>query len=133
MASIDDIYKSKSNFLKAADLGGGKPVVEIETAEVQENTYNGETKQQIVLTFVDKEKVLGLNVTNARRIAQLTGTTDFHDWPGYRIRLFTDQTDMDGKTVDCIRIFPDLPEQGEAKAMAAAATRQNDPNDDIPF
>jgi hypothetical protein len=76
--NIDDIYKSNSKFLKAADLvvdgKSLKPVLEIETAEVQENTYNGETKKQIV-----------------------------------------DQTDMDGKTVDCIRVFPDLPEQPEER------------------
>lgn len=131
MASIDDIYKSNSNFLKAADIKGGKPVVEIESAEVHENTYNGETKQQIVLTFVGKEKVLGLNVTNARRIAMLTGTTDFSEWPGYRIKLYVDQTDLDGKTVDCIRIFPDLPEQTNEKAMAATASTEY--TDDVPF
>lgn len=131
MASIDDIYKSNSNFLKAADIKGGKPVVEIESAEVHENTYNGETKQQIVLTFVGKEKVLGLNVTNARRIAMLTGTTDFSEWPGYRIKLYVDQTDLDGKTVDCIRIFPDLPEQTNEKAMAATASTEY--TDGVPF
>jgi hypothetical protein len=130
--NIDDIYKSNSKFLKAADLNGQKPIVMIDTAEVHENTYNGETKQQIVLTFVDKEKVLGLNVTNARRIAQLIGTTNFNDWPGWNIRLYTDQTDLDGKTVDCIRVFPDLPEQTHEKAMAATAGVAP-ADDDIPF
>lgn len=118
--NIDDIYKSSSKFLKASDLNGSKPIVEIETAEVHENTYNGEAKKQVVLSFVGKEKVLGLNVTNARRIAQLTGTTDFHQWEGYRLKLYVDQTELDGKTVDCIRIFPDLPEQSdEIKERAA--------------
>lgn len=133
MASIDDIYKSNSKFLKASDLNGGKPIVEIETAEVHENTYNGETKQQIVLTFAGKEKVLGLNVTNARRIAQLTGTTNFNEWPGVRIKLFTDQTELDGKTVDCIRIFPDLPEQSAEKAQQFSGPANKPADDDIPF
>lgn len=126
--SLDDIYGSSSKFLKAADLQGSKPVVEIEDAEVHENTYNGETKKQIVLKFVGKDKVLGLNKTNARRIAALTGSEEFPDWIGYRIRLFIDQTDLDGKTVDCIRIFPDLPEQTNKKAKAATAF-----DDDPPF
>lgn len=125
--SLDDIYGSSSKFLKAADLQGSKPVVEIEEAEVHENTYNGETKKQIVLKFVGKDKVLGLNKTNARRIAALTGTEDFDEWIGYRIRLFIDQTDLDGKTVDCIRIFPDLPEQTNKKAKAATASNDDDP------
>lgn len=128
MANIDDIYRSTSKFLKAADLNHGKPVVEIESAEVHENTYNGEVKQQIVLSFIGKDKVLGLNVTNARRIAQLTGTGDFTEWPGFRIRLFVDQTELDGKTVDCIRIFPDLPEQTDPQKRKAPAY-----DDEVPF
>lgn len=128
---LNDIYGSSSKYLKAADLQGGKPVVEIEDATVQENTYNGETRKQIVLTFAGKEKVLGLNVTNARRISQLIGTEDYNDWIGYRIKLYVDQTEMDGKTVDCIRVFPDLPEQTNARAKAAAASADHD--DEIPF
>lgn len=127
--SLEDIYGGSSKFLKAADLQGGKPVVEIEDAEVHENTYNGETKKQIVLKFVGKDKVLGLNKTNARRIAALTGTEDFDEWIGWRIKLFVDQTDLDGKTVDCIRIFPDLPEQPNERAKTATAGQP----DDIPF
>jgi hypothetical protein len=122
---LSEIYGNNSQWLKAADLAGGKPVCTIENAEVRENTYNGETKKQIVLTFEGKEKVLGLNVTNARRIADLIGTTDFHKWIGYKIKLFVDKTDMDGKTVDCIRIFPDLPEQPNIAVLSNT--------DDIPF
>jgi len=126
---LDDIYGSSSQWLKAADLQGGKPIVLIENAEVRENTYNGETKKQIVLTFEGKEKVLGLNITNARRIAELTETTDFHQWIGYKIKLYVDKTDIEGKTVDCIRIWPELPEQPEGKTLAKAAGS----DDDIPF
>jgi hypothetical protein len=128
---LSDIYESNSQFLKAADLGGQKPVVEIETAEIRENNYGGEKKKQIVLTFVGKEKVLGLNFTNATRISQLIGTEDFEDWIGWRIRLYTDQTKLqNGQTVDCIRIFPDLPEQTHEKARAATA---GGGTEDIPF
>jgi hypothetical protein len=124
---LADIYGSSSSWLKASDLQGGKPIVTIEAAEVRENNYNGETKKQIVLTFEGKEKVLGLNVTNARRIADLTGTSDYHEWVGYKLKLFVDKTEVDGRTVDCIRIFPELPEQPAHKVAAASA------NDDVPF
>lgn len=129
--SLEDIYGGSSKFLKAADLQGGKPVVEIEDADVHENTYNGETKKQIVLKFVGKEKCLGLNKTNARKIAALIGTEDFLEWIGWRIRLFEDQTELDGKTVPCIRVYPDLPEQTNKKAKAAAASSVDD--SEIPF
>lgn len=128
---ISDIYGSSSNWLKAADLQNGKPVVTISNAEVRENTYNGETKKQIVLSFEGKEKLLGLNVTNARRIADLLGTTDFHEWIGFSIKLYVDKTEVEGRTVDCIRIFPELPAQVTEKAKAAVASSSND--DDIPF
>lgn len=119
---LNDIYESTSKYLKAADLKGQKPVVEIESAEVKENSYNGETKKQIVLSFVGKDKILGLNFTNANRIAQLIGTEDFNEWVGWRIRLYTDQTKLQtGQTVDCVRVMPDLPEQTSERARAATA------------
>lgn len=128
---LNDIYESSSKYLKAADLQGRKPVVEIESAEVKENTYNGETKKQIVLTFVGKDKLLGLNFTNASRIAQLIGTEDFREWPGWCIRLYTDQTKLQtGQTVDCVRVMPDLPDQVNDKARAKAV---GEDLSDIPF
>lgn len=134
---LNDIYESKSNFLKAADLQGGKPIVTIEKAEVVENTYDGETKKQIVLTFSGKDKVLGLNFTNASRIAELTGTEDFQDWVGTSIKLYVEQVKFQNKMVDAIRIFPELP-QGinpntppPAQYTGAATAPATD--DDIPF
>lgn len=142
---LNDVYESNSQWLKAADLKGSKPIVEIETASVVENDYNGEKKKQIVLTFVGKDKKLGLNFTNAQRISQLIDTTDFSKWIGYRIRLYTDQTKMQsGQTVPCIRIFPDLPEQGDAREPQARQPISDndapadfdaelDKSDEIPF
>lgn len=127
---LNDIYGSNSQWLKAEDLQGAKPVVTIATAEVKENTYNGETKKQIVLTFEGKDKQLGLNFTNASRIVELLGTENYDEWVGASIKLFTDKTTLaDGRTVPCIRIFPELP--GEPpKAKAATAS---DDSDSIPF
>jgi hypothetical protein len=128
---LNDIYESNSQWLKAVDLQGAKPVVEIESAEVRENTYNGETKKQIVLTFVGKDKQLGLNFTNAQRISQLIGTENFNEWIGWRLKLYTDQTKLqNGQTVDCIRIFPDLPEQTNERAKAATASADDS---EVPF
>lgn len=108
---LNDIYESSSNWLKAADLKGHKPVVTIESAEVRENNYNGEKKKQIVLKFVGKDKLFGLNFTNASMIANLTGTEDYEKWVGQQIRLYEDRTkNAQGAIVPCIRIFPDLPE-----------------------
>lgn len=108
---LNDIYDSNSQWLKAADLKGQKPVVTIELAEVRENNYNGEKKKQIVVKFAGKDKLFGLNFTNASMIANLTGTEDFNEWVGVSIRLYEDRTkNAQGAVVPCIRIFPDLPD-----------------------
>lgn len=136
---LNDIYESTSQWLKAADLKGTKPIVQIATATVEENTYNGETKKQIVLTFTGKDKKLGLNFTNANRIGQLFETTDITKWPGRSIRLYTDTTKMNtGQTVPCIRVFPDLPEQDafaapEQQFSGTPPPAQAVTEDDIPF
>lgn len=135
---LNDIYGSNSQWLKAEDLQGAKPVVTIESAEIKENTYNGETKKQIVLTFVGKDKQLGLNFTNASRIAELMETQDHEEWVGRAIKLFTDKTTLaDGRTVPCIRIFPELPDvAAEPKAKAkgqAFSGPDGEELDSIPF
>lgn len=130
---LNDIYGNNSQWLKAEDLQGAKPVVTIESAEVKENTYNGETKKQIVLQFRGKEKQLGLNFTNASRIVELLGTEDYNQWIGASIKLYTDKTTLaDGRTVPCIRIFPELPEVSQP---AAPVQQYSGPADDseIPF
>ena len=118
MSKLNEIYGGSSQWLKAEDLQGQKPIVTIETAEVRENTYDGQVKSQIVLTFVGKDKQLGLNFTNAQRIAELTGSEDFSDWVGTSLKLYVEKVKFQDKMVDAIRIFPELPDQ---KAVAATA------------
>lgn len=131
---LNDIYESNSQWLKSADIKGHQPIVTIATAEVRENNYDGDVKKQIVLTFEGKDKQLGLNFTNAAKIAELTGTEDFDKWVGVSIKLYVEKVKGPQGMVDGIRIFPELP--GLAAAVAAAPTHTgygNDPNDDIPF
>jgi hypothetical protein len=129
---LNDIYQSASNYLKAADLQGAKPVVVIESAEVKESDYPEGKKKQIILSFVGKEKVLGLNFTNASAIAKLTGTEDFNDWVGVAIRLYEDSTkNSQGVVVPCIRVFPELPQQNVSSLPPPKPKPEH--TDDIPF
>lgn len=135
---LTDIYESNSNFLKAADLQGKKPVLTISQAEVVEKDYGDGPKKQIVLSFNQTEKVLGLNFTNASRIAELTESEDCDDWVGVSIKLFVEPVKFQNKIVDAIRIFPELPEQPKAKAKAAKQEftgnmDADDPDDSVPF
>lgn len=111
---LNDIYESNSNWLKADDIKGHQPIVTIATAEVHENDYNGEKKKQIVLTFDGKDKKLGLNFTNAAKIAELTGTEDFGNWVGTSIKLYVEKVKGPNGMVDGIRIFPELPSVAQA-------------------
>lgn len=129
---LNDIYESASQWLKAEDIKGHKPIVKIESAEVKENTFNGETKKQIVLAFEGKEKQLGLNFTNASKIAELTGTEDYREWVGTSIKLMVEKVKFQNGMVDAIRIFPELPE-GQAPRSAPQMEKEFGDGDSIPF
>lgn len=138
--SLSDIYGGNSSWLKAEDLKGSKPIVVISNAEIRENTYQGETKKQIVLSFEGKEKMLGLNFTNASKIAELIGSDNYLDWIGTAIKLYTDTTKLqDGRSVPCIRIFPELPDTGHSNVVAPPTQYSGSPikedyeADNIPF
>jgi hypothetical protein len=119
---LNDIYESGGSFLKADDIKGHQPIVTIATAEVVENDYGNGPKKQIVLTFEGKDKKLGLNYTNASKIAELTGTEDFNEWIGVTLKLYVEKVKGPSGMVDGIRIFPELP-QGQAKGGNAAVQR----------
>lgn len=129
---LNDIYESNSSWLKSDDIKGHQPIVTIATAEVHENDYNGEKKKQIVLTFQGKEKKLGLNFTNAAKIAELTGTEDFQNWVGTSIKLYVEKVKGPNGMVDGIRIFPELPAAAQA-APAQQFTGTPATDDSVPF
>ncbi len=116
MVDINEIYISNSNWLKSADLQGTMQRVTIQSVE---QGMVGE-KTQIILTFVGKEKRLGLNVTNARTIADAFGS-ETDNWIGGEIILFSMKVDFQGKMVDGIRIRIPPPKAPGKVAIASNA------------
>jgi len=114
-----------SNFIKAADLQGSEPIVTIKSVEFE--PVGQEKEMKPVVYFVNKEKGMVLNKTNANTIATLTGTFETEDWPDSRIRLYATTTAFQGKTVDTIRIKAAPP----AGAKPAPVVIEN--ADEIPF
>lgn len=53
-------------------------------------------------------KPLGLNATNCRTIASLTGSADVSKWIGQWITLYVTKTQVGREMVDAIRIEPEL-------------------------
>ena len=111
--NINDVYQSTSSFLRADDLKGS--TVRLIISEIGQHTFDEGTpkqKTQITLSFKDKEKQLGLNVTNARLIANELGD-DTDMWVGKEIKLYPTKTDFGGEMVDCIRVVQEAPPEAD--------------------
>jgi hypothetical protein len=125
--NIDSAFPS--NYLKASDLGDKSPVVTIDRIEVEPIGRDKEMKP--VLYFQGKEKGVVLNKTNAKKIAELTGSKDTDDWAGCQIRLYASQTEFAGEMVECIRV------KGAAAAVAKPKAKPEPvaevEEDEIPF
>lgn len=124
--NIDSAFPS--NYLKASDLGDKSPVVTIDRIEVEPIGRDREMKP--VIYFQGKDKGLVLNKTNAKKIAELTGSKDTDDWSGCQIRIYATETEFAGETVECIRI--------KAAAVAAKPKPKPEPleemdDSEVPF
>lgn len=113
MAGISDIYGS-GKFIRTNQDGcldiDGKPYEFTGTiSKTSVHTFppeKGETegKKQIVVAFAKlPDMELGLNVTNARAIAKITGTEDFEEWPGATVEMFVVPEEK-SKTGHAVRI-----------------------------
>lgn len=127
--NINDIYASSSKYLKAADLQSTRVTVEIESFSIDTMKSDEGEKKQVVLSFKGKEKVLGLNKTNAERIAAHSGSFDPNDWIGAKIKLVPSTTQFQGREVDCIRVSEEFFEPAPGKQAAI----KDAPEDIVPF
>lgn len=124
MATRNELFPSK--YLKAADLKGNPVVVTIDKVVQETLEANGKKEMKPVLHFRGTAKTMVMNVTNFTSIADQHGD-ETDDWPGCKIELYPDVTDMKGKQVDCIRV-------GKPKAEKEASKPPRDNMDDlIPF
>jgi hypothetical protein len=120
-----DLFPSK--YLKADDLKGKPITLKIKevTQEIIQN--GGESKKKPVVHFVGTAKQLILNATNYDSIALLHGD-ETDEWVGRSIQVYPDVTDMQGKTVPCVRI-----NRAKPPAHAAAAEEPPPPTEEPPF
>jgi hypothetical protein len=124
--NIDSAFPS--NYLKASDLGDKSPVVTIDRIEVEPIGRDKEMKP--VVYFQGKEKGFVLNKTNAKKIAELTGSKDTDDWHGCQVRIYATETEFAGETVECIRVKAAASAQ-KVKPQPVAAVSDDD--EAIPF
>jgi hypothetical protein len=133
-----------SKYIKAADLGGRKVTVTIDSAEM---ANIGDEQDKLVIYFEGKSKGMVLNVTNANMIAEIAGSDETDDWKGVKIVLYSTRVDFQGRRVDAIRVdypagapkAPALTGNGNKPATPSAsapAFRDDAPppgDDDVPF
>ena len=118
---LTDVFPSDS--LKAADLQGREVTVTIGGWELKEF----DDGRKLILKFLESDKTLVCNKTNANTIADLYGNDTDH-WTGNKITLFPAQTDFQGKQVPCIRV-----KIAPAPVAVVAPAVQAEGDQDIPF
>ena len=101
--------------------------------------FNGQEQVKTVLYFTGTRKKLPLNRTNWDAVADVTGEADSNNWPGHRVELFPDTTEVNGSVQACIRIRTPMVRPAGPRPLAktdAAAARSDaadDFGDEIPF
>lgn len=70
---------------------------------------DGKKDQCTVAHFIEAEKPMILNVTNAKQIAKLHGTPYIEDWSGKKITIYAARVKAFGEEVEALRIRPVLP------------------------
>jgi hypothetical protein len=93
-----------SRYLRPADLEDRQPVVTIE--RVTTERIGRDEQPRLVASFVGATKRLPLNVTNCRRLAEITSSDDTDQWAGVRVQLRAERTTFAGQDVACVRIHP---------------------------
>ena len=99
---ISDIFHGDS--LRAADLKGKDVTVTIDGWAIKEFESDGRPDKKVELRFLETDRTLVLNKTNAGSIVDFLGEDDLDAWKGASITMYPTQTDYAGKRVDCIRI-----------------------------
>lgn len=114
MTTLNDLFPSP--YLAATDVEN-KPVVTIKNI-TKKNMKNrdGEDEVKPVIFFLEMEKGMVLNKTNAEIIASLYGNT-LEDWTGERIQLHSVMVEAFGKRQPAIRVAEQKPLADKAKIL----------------
>ena len=72
---------------------------------------DGKKEQCMVMTFMEKQKPMIVNATNAKMIQKLYKTPYIEEWIGRKIQLYVEMVKAFGDTVEALRIRPYIPKQ----------------------
>jgi hypothetical protein len=115
MANVTEVYPQyvetdytgdNWNYLNSANIVSeklDKTMLTIKNAEVKKLGQEEEARNKIVLSFQETNKLLALNSTNSKIIAEKYGD-DTDRWTGKQITLIVVKKNFAGKLVDGIQV-----------------------------
>jgi hypothetical protein len=111
-----DLFPAK--YLQSADAKA-KQIVTTISHMAQEIIGQGQDQKKKPVLYLENQKPMVLNRTNAEALEEAFGDSD--DWPGHKIKIYCVKTQYAGKTVDGLRIAP----------IVAKPALKDDLNDEI--
>jgi len=106
-------------FLGAYSLEPGKDlVVTIKSVTSEKVTgADGKKEECMVMRFVEPQKPMILNATNAKAIQKLYKTPLIEEWAGKKIQLFVDKVKAFGEVVEALRIRNYVPKESNSTQL----------------
>lgn len=84
--TVSQMFPSK--YLKAEDLSGKSYSLTVVSASVEKlRQFDGSQAWKVVLAFDKAQKLLILNKTQCKALADITGSERFETWPGVTVKL----------------------------------------------
>lgn len=153
MPNINEMFPSR--YVTAADIGDSKPIFTCASvySEMGENFRTKDPEEQWYMQIQGKEKVVRLNPTSARAIAETYGP-ETDAWAGQKMQMFTTMQNIGGELKQVLYVkaapkqLPQVPQQQAPPAPAPApapsfespsngqpvvAGNTVDGDDDLPF
>jgi hypothetical protein len=126
--NINELFPSR--WIKSDDLASGDLTLTIREVTIEELGQDNE--QMPVVWFMEDERGLPMNVTNARSIAELHGQ-ETGLWAGKKITLFRQQVEFAGKQTWGVRIRLEAPSEDAGPPVEEGPAPQEPGVDEIPF
>ena len=122
---INDIYRGE--WLQGRDIPRPRVVTVEATREEKIGRQSEKKRPRVIVKYVELEREMIFNVTNARMAAKVFNSTRYADWVGKQLLLFNDENvSYGGEQIGGLRVkSPPTPQQVAVAAEVAA--------DDVPF
>ena len=94
-------------FMSSEDMEDGQEVTLTISGCTRETAINPKTKEEkemISLHFEETDRMMALNVTNAKTIQHLVGTPKVDKWAGATVTVYKDRVMAFGEMKSCLRV-----------------------------